>query len=436
MKNMKLIVTLLLAQLLVHGAVFAQAPEKISYQAVVRNASNELITEAGVGMQISILKDGATGTAVYVERHFPTTNASGLVSLEIGMGTVISGDFAAIDWANGSYFVKTETDVNGGASYTISGTSQLLTVPYALHAKTVEEKQTLSLDGNKLSISRGNEVTLPIGGTETNNGGQTYLVLAGDITDEEAIAKIQADLGSNTQFVKVVNTTNLTSLDFTGFGIGELLSIQIEDNDKLEFINFPDLVNVWEGVSIRDNDKLTSVNGPLLIGAEYVTVSNNVLLSSFYLPVLAKSNSVHFYNNALVTLALDSYTSSQSVSITEDNLTSINLGSLINVSHGLTINAEKLTGLDLGSLEEVGYLSISNTLLTELDLSSLIELTESGVTNSTSISNNSNLVSIDLSALVLVRSSAQIYYSRNNLSSNSVFPFLVKLQTLVQQGKA
>jgi hypothetical protein len=97
---------------------------------------------------------------------------------------------------------------------------------------------------------------------------------------------------------------------------------------------------------------------------------------------------------------------------------------LINVSRSLTINAEKLTGLDLGSLEEVGYLSISNTLLTELDLSSLIELTESGVTNSTSISNNSNLVSIDLSALVLVRSSAQIYYSRNNLSSNSVFPYI------------
>ncbi len=120
------------------STAFGQSPEKMSYQAVIRNSSDDLVTNTSVGMQISILQGSASGTTVYVERHFPTTNANGLVSLEIGGGTVVSGNFSTINWANGPYFIKTETDLNGGANYTITGTSQLLSVPYALHAKTAE----------------------------------------------------------------------------------------------------------------------------------------------------------------------------------------------------------------------------------------------------------------------------------------------------------
>jgi len=128
----------ILAALLMTASVFAQSPEKMSYQAVIRNSSDELVTNQPVGMQISILQGSASGTAVYIETQTPTTNANGLVSFEIGAGTVVSGDFSVIDWANGPYFVKTETDPTGGTSYTIAGTSQLLSVPYALYAKTSE----------------------------------------------------------------------------------------------------------------------------------------------------------------------------------------------------------------------------------------------------------------------------------------------------------
>ena len=113
-----------------------QVPEKMSYQAVVRNTTNNLVTNQPVGMQISILQGSATGTAVYIETQTPTSNANGLVSLEIGGGTVVSGNMATINWANGPYFIKTETDPTGGSSYTITGTSQLLSAPYALYAKT------------------------------------------------------------------------------------------------------------------------------------------------------------------------------------------------------------------------------------------------------------------------------------------------------------
>ncbi len=127
-----LIITL--AFLLINTSIFAQAPQKMSYQAVIRNSSNALITSTPVGMQISILQGSSTGTAVYVETQTPSTNANGLASVEIGGGTVVSGNFSAINWANGPYFIKTETDPTGGTSYTINGTNELMSVPYALNA--------------------------------------------------------------------------------------------------------------------------------------------------------------------------------------------------------------------------------------------------------------------------------------------------------------
>src|SRR5574344_1066069 len=134
---MKKIITIC-AALIMTASVFAQSPEKMSYQAVICNSSEALVTNTTVGMQISILQGSASGTAVYVETQSPTTNANGLISIKIGDGTVQSGDFTNIEWANGPYFIKTETDPAGGTDYTITGTSQLLSVPYALHAKTAE----------------------------------------------------------------------------------------------------------------------------------------------------------------------------------------------------------------------------------------------------------------------------------------------------------
>jgi hypothetical protein len=122
----------ILAGLLLTASVFAQAPQKMSYQAVIRNSSNALITSTPVGMQISILQGSSNGTAVYVETQTPSTNANGLVSLEIGTGTIVTGTFAGINWAAGPYFIKTETDPTGGTAYTIAGTNELMSVPYAL----------------------------------------------------------------------------------------------------------------------------------------------------------------------------------------------------------------------------------------------------------------------------------------------------------------
>lgn len=133
---MKKLFTIILAVFLT-ATVWAQSPNKMSYQAVIRDASNNLVSSTAVAMQISILQGSIGGTAVYVETQTPTTNANGLINIELGGGTVVSGNFSTINWANGPYFVKTETDpdgATGGIAYTITGTSQLLSVPYALYA--------------------------------------------------------------------------------------------------------------------------------------------------------------------------------------------------------------------------------------------------------------------------------------------------------------
>jgi hypothetical protein len=119
-------------------SLLAQAPQKMSYQAIIRNSSGQLVASHSVGMRISILQGSATGTAVYVETQKPTTNANGLATIEIGGGTIVTGTFAGINWASGTYFIKAETDPSGGTSYTIAGTSQMLSVPYALYSKTAQ----------------------------------------------------------------------------------------------------------------------------------------------------------------------------------------------------------------------------------------------------------------------------------------------------------
>jgi hypothetical protein len=128
----------LIAVVLCAASAFAQAPNKMSYQSVLRDQKGALLANQKVTIQISILKGSKEGETVYVETHEAATNPNGLVSLQIGGGRAVKGAMSDIDWSNGTYFVKTATDPKGGTDFNIVGVSEFLSVPYAFHAKSAE----------------------------------------------------------------------------------------------------------------------------------------------------------------------------------------------------------------------------------------------------------------------------------------------------------
>jgi hypothetical protein len=177
---MKKIITIC-AVILMTASAFAQAPNKMSYQAVIRNSSNALVSNQSVGIRISILQGSSSGTPVYVETQTSTTNSNGLASIEIGGGTIVSGNLSSISWANGPYFIKTETDPTGGATYSIVGTTQLLSVPYALYAENAGNASASSFQGVKIGFNNSTtwicpanvtQITVEVWGAGGGSGGQ------------------------------------------------------------------------------------------------------------------------------------------------------------------------------------------------------------------------------------------------------------------------
>ena len=236
-KKITILFLLLITQL------FGQAPQKMSYQAVLRNTSNALITNTTVGMRISILQGSITGTAVYVETQNPTTNANGLVSLEIGGGTPVTGTFSGINWANGPFFIKTETAPSGGTNYTITGTTQLLSVPYALYAENSKQQ------------------------------GKTTIILANDITDAQAAAQIAKELGPNTENIIIQNTTQLTTVDFSA--ALSLISISISNNAALTNVNFNSLTILYGNLDVDSNSNLLSLSMNNITECGNLVIGNN-----------------------------------------------------------------------------------------------------------------------------------------------------------------
>ena len=188
-KKFLLMITLVLMSM---ASVLAQAPQGFTYQAVVRDANGKLITNAPIGVRMTILQGSSNGREVYSDEYRPNTNANGLFTIVIGEGT---NSINGIDWSKGPYFLKSEIDPDGGRNYTLNTVQQMLSVPYALHAQTAgnvsgginydsitnkptnisyftndagyltsyTETQVLSKRGDTLFLTGGSYVVLPAG---------------------------------------------------------------------------------------------------------------------------------------------------------------------------------------------------------------------------------------------------------------------------------
>jgi uncharacterized protein (TIGR02145 family) len=239
--------SLLILGLILSAITFAQAPNKMSFQTVVRNSQGKLVLNKSIGVRLSILQSTSTGTAVYVETHTKSSNANGLLTLEVGSGSVATGTFATIDWSQGPYFLQTEMDVNGGANYTISGVTEFVSVPYAMNSKNADNANSVKTVANGANVGDmnywngttwvplnagsegqtltfcGGKPTWTIGGVcpgtitalncslATNNGTLTATTTASGVTS------VISYTGGNggTHNVQVVSSTGVTGLTAT-----------------------------------------------------------------------------------------------------------------------------------------------------------------------------------------------------------------------------
>lgn len=168
--SFQLKLVLSLSALLLCGMAWGQAPERIRHQSVVRDLNNNLIASQAMGVQITILQGGANGANVYREQHSLTTDAVGLLSFEIGSGAVQNGSLSAINWGSGPYFVEQAIDPLGGTNYTISQTTQLLSVPYARHAQSAGRANSAAIADVATNILNAGQFGAPLGAIAPYSG--------------------------------------------------------------------------------------------------------------------------------------------------------------------------------------------------------------------------------------------------------------------------
>lgn len=372
-------ISILVGALLLAGLSFAQAPQKMSYQSVVRNSSNALVANAPVGIRVSILDGSASGPAVYVETHTVTTNANGLATLQVGNGTVSSGTFSAIDWSTGSYFIKTETDVTGGTNYALAGTSELLSVPYALYAENagVAGPQgpqgvpgtdgTNGADGNGIASTVDNgdgtftfnytdgssfttsDLTGPTGATGANGNGIASTVNNGDGT-------YTFNYTDGTSFT-TANLTGATGATGAAGATGPAGPVAGSDTQvifnnagaaagsgNLTWNNATNQLTVT-GKTVTNNFNLASAAGS---GTRYLTTDNNGDVNAVAFPGITGSGNANYHTKWTPTGTLVN-------SMVQDNGTSVSINYPVQGNSQLFVYRQQITANGDGQTSIYGY---------------------------------------------------------------------------------
>ncbi|MFC2176474.1 hypothetical protein ACFLR1_05860 [Bacteroidota bacterium] len=217
--------------------VLAQAPQQFIYQGVVRNSVGEVLANQEISLRIELHQTEASGTVVFEEIHSTTTNAFGLFNIQIGSGTSVIGTLSSVDWSNGPYFNEVSVDVTGGANYKSMGTSQLLSVPYALYAET---SGTGSVAGP----------TGPTGpqGPKGNTGATGPQGPTG--ADGSLTAWLKVGNAGTTSGANFIGTTDNQALDMR---TDNVLRVRITTKGQIETYNTGKSVFIGEGAGTNDD---------------------------------------------------------------------------------------------------------------------------------------------------------------------------------------
>ena len=238
---------------LIGTLAFAQAPEKFTYQSVIKNSSGYLLKNQEIGLRISILFNSSNGISIYSEEHRVESNSNGLVTLIIGEG-VTTDVFSDIDWGNGEYYLKVEVDPQGGINYMMNQTSQLLSVPYALYARN--SSVNLSVIGQSYITYSGNQISA------------NKIDASNDITGLSAVA-------TSGQYNDLANTPILFDGDYANLTNKPTLF----DGDYANLTNKPtlfdgDYANLTNTPTLFDGDYANLTNTPTLFDGDYTSLTN------------------------------------------------------------------------------------------------------------------------------------------------------------------
>jgi hypothetical protein len=320
---MKRLFTFLICLSLLIGSISAQTPSAFKYQAVVRDNAGQIIINKSVGFRISILQTSATGSAVYSEKHVAQTNAFGLVNLEIGNGTKLSGTFSTIDWGTGSYFVKIELDASNNGAFSEMGTSQLLAVPYSMYAGKA---------GNGLNLS-----STPKAGDILINNGLGWDLLSKGINGQTLRVDNGTPKWGEPGYALPMVTTNVAS---------DVLQTGATSGGNVIATGYSDITA--RGVCWSTNQNPTIADGktsePVGIGTFTSILTGLVANTTYYVRAYATNSAGTAYGNQVslktfLTVVFPTVTTAAAINVSENAATS---GGNVTATGGAEVTAKGL----------------------------------------------------------------------------------------------
>ncbi|AXG71657.1 hypothetical protein KORDIASMS9_03914 [Kordia sp. SMS9] len=295
-------IALLLLYLVAVQTLHSQSPEKINYQAIIKDSNGNLVSNQNIAIQININQTTANGTTVYSETHAVTTSDDGLIALQIGDGTT-TDNFSAISWGSNTYFLNVAVDLNNGTNYSDLGTQQLVSVPYALHAVTSTTSTSVADSDNdtKIQVEETTDedvIRFDLEGTEyfrmnagkiatLNNGFSVYIGenagLNDDFSDNENVGigykalELNVTAGANTSIGAFSLGKSETGFSNTAIGTGAMQNnVSGDENVSIGVGSLGNIIDSNGNVGIGFNSGLNNTGEKnVFIGSE-ATISGNI----------------------------------------------------------------------------------------------------------------------------------------------------------------
>jgi len=442
---------LILFSLLMAGITcYSQSPNLISYQTVIRNGNNELVSNTTIGIRISILGGPEANVLVYQEEHTVKTNINGLAYLTIGNGKILNGLITSIDWSKGPYFIKSETDPTGGKNYSIVVLSQMLSVPYAIYSSTAEKLTGTLPEKDPIfngSIAKGITATDTSYWNKKLNSSDTSRMLANYLKKSDAITTggVETDPVFNGSIAKGITATDtsywnkkLNTSDTSGMlanyrtSLNQKLNITDTTKMLVPYLRDADTTNMLANYRTSINNKLDAKDTTLML-SNYLKKSEAVNSSGIETDPLFNGSiakgitatDTSYWNKKLNSTDTSRMLSNYRTSINnklDAKDTTLMLSSYLKKSEGLNESDPLFNGSIAKGITAIDT-SNWNRKLNSLDTSGMLDNYRTSLNSKLNISDTTKMLSVYLKSTDTIQMSNKIQElvsKVSNLDSNSL----------------